>query len=250
MREIKMPICTLDEKLRSERKQKYLLELTKYYPALHKLTEEHYFNIKRELEQNNNTEILSTLMGESLYFVLESIADIYAKYDIEDVISIEEGLSHATCVFNERLSRFKTLPMRLSEFKHSTISYIVYLEISRKYNQELERINQIDLMIQHDLTNLIDQEQFETISKFEIMKDEFILVLKKSCAELTIREKEMLSMRLGFKTGQVMTFQEIADEYGFTKGRAHEIIVNAIRKIRENKSTKSLREYSSMNMEL
>lgn len=65
----------------------------------------------------------------------------------------------------------------------------------------------------------------------------------KFLSELLPREREILEMLYGFKTGETMTLQEVGDQMGVTRERIRQIQVNAIGKLKRFRVRMALREY-------
>ncbi len=60
---------------------------------------------------------------------------------------------------------------------------------------------------------------------------------------LTPREQEVLFLRFGIKDGRQYKLEEIAQKYNVTRERIRQIIVKALRKLRDNSSSKHLKSY-------
>ena len=249
MKEIKLPIYSLNEEIKEERKQKYFKTLKKMFPKAKGLTDELYAEIKLELE-NNNKDILILLMENSVYHVLDAVADIYAKYDIEEVVSLDEGISNVLCHYNEKLNRFETLPRLPIEYTYSTIHYYTYLILARSYNKEIVKKGEEDILSPQEMIKKIDEQKQDNSLTQMPYELGFIQDLKRVTKKLLPREKELLIKRYGIETGKERTIQDLADEYGLTKGRVDQIIQNALKKLRANEKTPLLKDYNLRDMGL
>ena len=101
-----------------------------------------------------------------------------------------------------------------------------------------------------DLIWLIDKEFSEEFSIKELNISDMQPRMKRLFSDLKPREYEILSLRLGLKDGNTLSFDEIGNIMGITRSRVHQIYHNAINKIRKNKSVKGLRTYASSDLDL
>lgn len=246
--EKKLPVYTENDSVKKERKQNYLLELQKSYPNLNKLTENDYIKIKYELEQNQNKQILSELIEKSLYHIIKAVAEVYARYDIENVLPVEDGLACFIYEFGKKINEFETLPKNVAGYIHSVISYYAYLLIARAYNNELLIVEKLDVMAPKELEYKIDQMEHEEIPEHEIHKESLAKAFNKAGEKLLPREIDVLIMHLGLKTGKGMSFQEISKIYGITRGRVAQIFENALKKLRDKQDL--LIDYRNIDMGL
>ena len=129
-----------------QRKHNYLAQLTKGYPNLKKLTPEEYKYLQNEFDFNR-IATLEILMEKSIGLVLESVANIFAKHNIEDVLPIEDALNECIINVSEHVMDFNILPHYYSEYANSIISYLCFVRISRVYNNEKHRTDFVDLFL-------------------------------------------------------------------------------------------------------
>lgn len=60
---------------------------------------------------------------------------------------------------------------------------------------------------------------------------------------LNAREKEVISLRFGFATGNALTLQEVGDLMGVTRERIRQIEVKALKKLRHHPRLKFMKDY-------
>ena len=73
----------------------------------------------------------------------------------------------------------------------------------------------------------------------KLLKDHITEILD----SLTPREQKILKIRFGLEDGVVHTLEEVGQEFGVTRERIRQIEAKALEKIRENASTKKLKDY-------
>lgn len=248
--EQKLPIYTNVAEIKRERKEKYLSALLKNYPNLEKLTEDEYFDIKWKLEEDKDTSVLQKLMEKSLYYIIEAVADTYAKYDIEDMLPMEDGLAITIQTINEKLNKFETLPTYVIEYTHSAIYYYTYLILAREYNKEYSRTNVLDIMEPSKLTYEIDKREFDVLDKSKFNRENFLKKLNIASTYLSEKEKKFIELRFGLVTGEEMSCQDIAKMYNASRSGISLAIRRAITKLRWHRTTRELKDCLDTDIEV
>lgn len=245
----KMPIFSLDDKVRQSRKQKYYNEFMKYYGKAQTLSVEEYNEIRDSLN-DGDVKSLETLMDKSVLLLVDAVCKIYAKYDIEAYLPIEEGLSISIMKFNEKVLAFTDLPVLYSQYKNSVINYYVYLFVSREYENCVCRYDGVDIMDDVSLTRVIDQHMDCVENHKKMTLEELSKQLEKVGKKLTTREECVLRLKFGFETGKEMSYSEIGAIFGMSSSRIQEIAATALRKLRQPKSSKILENFRDIDMDL
>jgi len=92
------------------------------------------------------------------------------------------------------------------------------------------------------LENILKDEKFKTQvedTSLSILKDQLEEVLN----QLTPREQKILKMRFGLEDGVTHTLEEVGKVFGVTRERIRQIQIRALEKLKEEKKSKTLREY-------
>ena len=67
--------------------------------------------------------------------------------------------------------------------------------------------------------------------------------LKEILVDLAPREQKILAMRFGLEAGITHTLEEVGNEFGVTRERIRQIEAKALKRIREHKALKKLKDY-------
>ena len=243
----KFPIYSTNEVIIERRRQENLKEIGKFYKNLPQLTKEDYMLIKQEFE-NGNKKIVELLMEKSLYHIVDVVAKLYAKYDLESIMPMEDGLSFAIYNFQNSLNNFTDLPSSYSGYVSNVINYFVFRYfLSEKTRQSTQEKQCVQIESFADMKYLIDGKFYEDDNKV-FNRKEFAEQFFQICDNLTPKEKKVLFLRLGLETGITHTNQEVADLLGITKSNAHDTYVRALRAMRQRKEFKVLLDYKDQDM--
>ena len=246
--EYKLPIYTNVKEIIEERKIQYLNQLNKIYPDLPRLTEADYERIKTESDAGNKN-VLTELINKSIYRIIEITARIYAHYDINNYLSIEDAVEHAIFQLSETYeTKHNQLPSSLSDYLTSTLNLLVYRKIAREYKKETSHFAHEEAMNIDKLAWVVDKEKSTTISDLNLVKEGFAKSLKKATNQLTEQEKRVIIMRYGLDTGIEMSCVEIAEQLGLTRARIHGILKSALIKLRQPGHAKYLKIYDTIDM--
>ena len=250
MEEIKftqLPLLDVDSKTKEELKKKYMQMGLKAYNSAKKLTLAEYNKLKQDLD--NNVIDINELLEKSIYHIIEALAAIYAKYEIENVLPFDEGLSACILKINKGLVNFKKLPKFLSQYCISVINFYVYNVVSLNYNQELEN-TKVELMSNQSLFWLIDSMGGEDFSFKSLNLQDIDKKLKSLLSLLNERQARILSLRFGLITGEQMTYDEIAKRENISRMRAKNITTQALDNLRKMHKIKQLNGYCNSDLNL
>lgn len=241
-----LPLYTTNEEIIAQRKQKYLKEIEKSYKNLPRLTKEEYCDIKTKFN-NEDSKVLETLMGKSLHFIVDVVANLYAKYELEDILPLEEGLSNAIYNFNYNLNKFTELPDSYSAYTNNIINFYVFYDFVnyKTVNDKKNKRGTTDLY--PDVTRLIDErESYDP--KRELIRKEFINDFICASKTLSPREKEVLFLKLGLENDEEMSLKDIAKKLGVTISNVGAMYKRALKKLREPYAASFLSKYKNHDM--
>ena len=116
---------SLDPKVIKQRQKTYMEQLQSYFVGAKEITIIEYKQIRNDFN-NGDMSALSRLVEKSIYNLIISISKLYAKYDIEKYLRIDEAFSYVYEKFDKYVMKFNKLPRYRTEFTDSTINFFVY----------------------------------------------------------------------------------------------------------------------------
>ena len=190
-----------------------------------------------QLSEENNLEARQILVERNLRLVVY----IAKKFEntgigIEDLISIGTiGLMKGVNTFNsEKKIKLATYASRCIENE-----ILMYLRKSNKIKGEVS----IDEPLNRDrdgnellLSDILGTEPDITSRNLEDEVDKSLL--RASISKLKDREKDIMEMRFGFKTGKEKTQKEVADELGISQSYISRLEKKIINKMKKEISSK------------
>lgn len=245
--EEKVPVYTEIKEVREQRRQRYLSEAKNYYPHLEEITNYEYKKIKQHLEDDNTKK---RLMELSIQPIIDALAGIYAKYDIEEVVPFEEGLSYVLNKFNKSLKNFTSLPDRMCEYSVSALNYYAFNVITFYYQFMKYDAKNIEYLSNNELIWKIDKLDHEEFSYKDVVKGDVRNRIIKVMSKLNARQARVLALRYGLFDGCEKTYEEIAESENVSRSRADKIIIQALRNIRKRKNIKPLLPYQDKDLDL
>lgn len=245
---VMLPIFTECKLLRELREKKYMEEGMSLYPNVQEGTVQEYEELK-EAFINNDSTAMSRLMELSIFAVIESVAKIYAKYDLDEVLPYSEAVSCSLDRFYKYSFNFKSLPNNYCSFKTSLISYYVFKFVRRQYKLEFARINTTSVQKKENVIWQIDHNESEEFNGKHIILSEVRKSLNKVFDQkLTKNQLNALSLRYGLNDDIQRSFTEVANELNLSRARAKDLVDRALKNIRKNQ--KKLNVYSDCNLEI
>lgn len=244
---IVLPIFSEDKNVRAERKEKFIKLSKELYPNSVDLKDSEYIKIRNRIESGDKT-VVPYLLHLSINAINTAIADLYARYDIEDVLPFEEALSYSLEQFNKYFWNYDKLPEYISQYKRSLISYYSYKFVYRAYARAYKRHQNEELMSKQDLAWKKDKEDSYEIDLKELYKDEVRSLLKKTGKKLTKKQAEAIGLKFGFITGEEMRFAEVARHSKITRHWAALLVQTGLDKMRNNSN--GLKRYIDNDFEV
>ena len=245
-KEISMPIFTNDKFLRNERAKKYVEIGNNLYRGTKDLTKETYNQICEEFK-NKNENAITMLVEHSIRLIIDLAAKVYAKYDIEDLISFDEAISWTLDKFNFTLKNFETLLSSYVMYS-STVSYLVYKIISRRYDILLKRYLNETCMKNEDLIWKLDHVNSENYSYADLNCEEFRKRFDKVVKKLPAIQSKSLKMKFGYDTWVELTYDQVAEKLNTSRTNIQLAVVRALRNIRKDMGP--LKEFSNGTLEM
>ena len=230
--ELKMPMYTNNLLVRERRKKHYLSLAKAMYGNLPKLTKEKYNQIAQEFYCGS--EIAKEELADlSIGCVANSVADIYSKFDIEDVLPFEEALSTVLQNYLNSLKFFDVLPRFFSEYASNVINRYTFAVIIRIYREYGVRQN-VNVPLQDEvITSILDEQECEEFPMDLFIERNNIFNDVLNAHYLKDREKEILSLKFGFNNQRPMSFKEIAKHVNLSVARVQQIFYKTLGKIKE-----------------
>ncbi|MBR4998954.1 MAG: sigma-70 family RNA polymerase sigma factor [Clostridia bacterium] len=245
----KLPIYTMSKEIIERRQNEYLNILNKGYAKASRLTPEEYEEIKKIFEYDRN-DALDILIEKSIGLIVDAVAYLYAKHDLDNIIPVEDALQECVITINDKVRDFNILPHFYSEYAKSYMNYMVYVRLHRLCDVENEVSSKVDFYSNNDLSYIVDKEKNEKLDTKTILLKDFRKALKKAEKELTEQEKMIISLRFGLETGEELTTQDIAAILGLSRARICDAILRSLRKLREPYSVRYLKDYANLDMDL
>lgn len=242
--EVSLPLFSTNKGIREARKQKYVEIGKKLYPNAPKMTAKIYDEIKKTFK-NGDLDSTSKLLEYSIDAINESVASIFAKYDIEEVISYEEVLSYSLERMCFVFQKFDKLPELCSSYVKSLMNFYVFKFVHRAYAQAyLREISEVPMPLQSVAWNEDKNNSYEMNFR-DINNDDIVKLINKACERLTKRQKQSILYKFGFVTGKTMSDAHIGRLCNITRGRVHSLVTTAVGKLGKSKEMIRLnREYA------
>ena len=247
--EEKVPLYTEIKEVREQRKQKYIKEAKQYYNILDNTSDEEYNRLKKEIA-NGNECARKEMMERLINPIISALAAIYAKYDIEEIVPFEDGLSYSLEMFNKRLKGFKKFPRLWSEFSISTINFYVFNAVTLYYQSMKYDARNVEYLPEQSLAWEIDKREHEEFSYHEIVKNDVRKRIIDIMARLETRQARVLALKYGFYDGCERTFEEISRLENVSRGRAEQLVTQSLRHIRKSKNNRTIRMYRDADLDL
>jgi RNA polymerase sigma factor (sigma-70 family) len=232
-----LPIYSNVAETQKKRREEFYKEVGPIYSKLKKMPKEKYFEIKQDFDSGDKSA-LDRLMDESIYFIVEDVVEIFAKYEIENVLKVEDVISSCIERYSAYIHTFYELPEVYSKYTNSIIQQYVYFTVVREYRDEYKRLENLDVMNPSQLTVAIDKERQYEIENVNQNKQEFVKTLKPLTKKLTEQQKNALIMY--FSENNPKNIEEIAKELNITRGRAGQLLRRSLENIRTNKNIAKL----------
>lgn len=246
--DVQLEEFTKNKETRKGRKEKFLKQAKEIYPNLPTLTSEDYLRIKILLESGDES-VLNELMEKSMQPIINSLAKIYAKYNIDEFVTIEEGISYVFCLFNRNLLKFKTLPRLRSEYEISTINFYVFDAITRCYQINKYRNINCDEMKNSDIIFEADKIEHEDFSYKYIVHKEVRKRIIEVMSKIDKREARIMALRFGLFEDK-KTFEKIAELENISRARVEQLLDQGINHLRKKKNNKPIRIYLEGDLDL
>ena len=214
-----MEVYSLNQQIIEQRRSEYFNRLHEYYKDSQEISLVEYKRIRDSLNGGDRS-VLSSLAEKSIYYIIISVSKLYAKYDIDSYMPIEEAFSYAYAVVSKYVDTFNKLPQCRAEYVESTINFLAYKVILRHYQRERRNIEKTILMAPSDLAWTIDQIEKDEMHLNDLNNADLNRIFEKMKSILREREIKIISLKFGLNGEEVKTYKEIGDMYGVTRGRA------------------------------
>lgn len=245
----KVPLYTDIKEVREQRKRAYLNEAKQYYPVLEKITDKEYQSIKTAII-NGDKNARKRLMEVSMAPIVDSLAKIYAKFDVDKVVSFEEGLSYVLERFNKNVLSFNNLPRLWSEYSISLINFYTFNAIKYRYQFTKYNKDNVSILPKSSLIWEMDKMQHEEFSYRYFVKADVRKRIIEVMSKLDTRQARVLALKYGLFDGCEKTFEEIAESENISRSRVDQIINQALKNIRKRKNIKPLLPYQDKDLDL
>lgn len=241
---------TNDDMLTIVQKKLSYIEMGKeIYPNAKEMTLECYNNIRNDLISGDATAN-KRLLEYSINAIIESTANIYARFEVEDILPFEEALSVLMYKYYKIIKNFTTIPNYYSKYKNSLVNYYVYKIITNQYLSVKIKKDRILIKPINEIYAEMDKDEIDEFTCEDLAKEEFTKRLNKTLKKLKSKNAEMLLYRYGFKTGEVETYEVLGEIFGMTHAGAEYVIEKTIKKLRKPENCKQLMLYSDTKLEI
>lgn len=247
--EEKVPIYTEVKGVREQRKQKYLQEAKQFYNIEQNISNEYYNKLKTEI-LSGNENARNKLVEISINPIIDALAGIYAKYDIEEIVPFEEGLSYVLEKFVKSIKLFKDFPKLWCEYSVSTINYYVFNSITFCYQFMKYDQNNEELMQPSRLVWEMDKIEHEDFTYKNLTRIEARQRIIKVMSRLKPRSARVLALKFGLFDGHERTFEEISNLENVGRSRADQLVKATLHRMRRPENVKVLKLYSDYNLDL
>lgn len=243
----KLPVYSKLLDVREKRKQDYLQQAEKLYPGMKSITNDEYRAIRKEFENGDKTA-LKRLADKSIKCVIDSVAYLYAKYDIEPIVPFEDGLSVSFMKFCSSVLKFDRLPKYRAEFETMTTNYYIFNILLTHYANEKLIKDRVVCLEESELIKEIDKKIACVISTYKEDKEHFEIQLTKVLKKLTSREVEILKAKYGLGNGEEKTFDQVSEDFNLSRTRVDQILTSALKKLRKSNNKKHLVDIGDLNL--
>lgn len=231
----------------NERCYQYLNKLREFYPNLPMITNNEYEQYRMEFDRGDKTHLID-LIDKSIFRIIEAVARIYAQYNIDNLLPIEDGAAMAIEYISETLNNSHCLPFLMTEYIHSYINLLTYRKITRECNYEHERLQKLDILDFEEMDKLLDLREDKSLFNVSIFKEDIYSDLEEVLSLLTPRQREVYCLRKGITTGYEMSIAEIVEKLGITRAAVYNAFIEAETRVKRSGKFKKLKEYNDLNM--
>lgn len=234
------PELIQDNAIREVRRREFSKIAKEHYKVLEGISTEEYKQLRDDF--NSGIDNINELLEKSVSLIVSSVIDFYTRYEIEDLLPFEDGVSLALEFTLEDIQRFDHMPSSLSHYNRS-IDYHVFGVLCRKYERALRHTSTHNIMPREDVEDIVDNQFYYEITNQNISREEVKNILAKLFNDLTASEAKFLIARYGLLNDKQLTFEEAGAKYGVTKQRAEDIVKRGLKRIRKHKLMNRLNEY-------
>ena len=227
-----------------KRKQKFIQEGLSYYKDAKKITQTVYKKLKTELEAGDK-DALRRLFLESTMDIINSTADVYASFDVEEYMSFEECLSFVFEYMYSYYLNYEYLPANRTLFKSNIIQLTVYKTVIKAYNLAKSRSSEFSDVIWN-----IDKIESEEISFKNLNIEDLKPKLEKIFSQLNNKEQKLIRMAFGLDDGKPKSYAEVGKALGVSRARVGFIVQKALKKLRHPDVTNKIKDYSITDLNI
>jgi len=228
----------------NERYRKYLNKGLEIYQNLKSLSSRDlYKKLVNEIECGNE-DARFELADRSIYHVVEAVADVYARYDIEDRLPFEDGLTLAIDNYSKYVMTTENFPKYVSVYLNQVISLYAFRTIMNAYViSKKPHSVPADLMTNEQIAYCLDKinnEEFQEGVTFEQLQKTLFKLLDK----LSPKHREILVLKFGLNGEKPLTNQAIGEIYNVGSTRIDQIVKASLEKFRKPKNIKKIETYN------
>ncbi len=245
--DVTLPIFTNDKILREHRKQKYIEIGNSVYQNAPDITEKEYKEICDRFKHGDKT-VLTRLIELTIKPMNNVLADIFARYDIEEVIPYDETLSYCLERLNKYLLNYTELPDQFTYYASSMLNFYAIKFVNRMYSHAYVGQQLVETMPQSSVTWKKDQIESCELDTIELNREDVRRLLIRVGHRLSSKQKEAIGLKFGFKTGEEVSFGDIARIYNVSRSRVADLVNSGLDRLRRNGTT--LRKLLDNNLEV
>ncbi len=244
----KLPIYTLDRNLIKKRKQNYINMGKEIYPKTEPLTEEKYDVIFNSFNSGNK-HCLNELFTLSIDHIIKTLANIYAKYDIENVLPFEESLSVSLEAIIKYVNNYETLPNSHWDYLCKILNITIYNKLTKIYSRTKHYQDKVETQPNSSIIYIIDKQGSQSNEYSKILINEARERINKTKAKLPSRNAKVLELRYGLNNNNPLTFEEIGKIENVGRNCAHQLVSAALKRVRKPENIKKLNIYKDLDFQ-
>lgn len=226
----------------AEREQKFLKEGLETYKGVKGMSSDEYMTIRESLYNGKN--VTNEIREKSLYHIIEVTASIYAKHDLEEMISFEDALETSICNFYNYFQEITFLHYYFSEFK----GFLSKISFSSIFNECKKRMNSYENEVEFDpneLTKIIDNKYAIDPNAY-FNHQEIRSILLNRINKMSKQDAKILIERYGLESGKIATLEEVGNKLGMTRQAVEQRLKFLLKSLETPKLREYLNDYSEI----
>lgn len=245
--EVTLPIYSYDEQEIFNRKNAFVNVGKQMYRNVPTLTANTYRLLARRFNDGDKT-VVNKLITLSLQTAIENVAQIYAKYDVEEIVPFEEAMSGCVEAITKSINTLDYLSTSHWDFK-SRINISVFHAFCKMYAKECYELDKCETMSPLSMTYEINKRENVDFDNSLLIKEARGRLIK-AMTKLGPRKARVLSLRYGLDDGNPLTLEEVGQTEHVVRSRIDQIVAASFKKIRKPKNIKVLNIYKDLDFSL